>query len=112
MVVHHGGAGTTAAGLRAGVPSVIVPFMGDQPFWGKRVAELGVGPSPLPRKGLTAESLADVITQAVTDGEMQARAADLGANIRDEDGLANAAAAVRVYMGEGVIQHRHKFTIN
>ncbi|HEY1012134.1 MAG TPA: glycosyltransferase, partial [Herpetosiphonaceae bacterium] len=57
-VVHHGGAGTTAAGLRAGAPSVIVPFMGDQPFWGRRVADLGAGPAPIPRKQLTAERLA------------------------------------------------------
>ena len=49
-VVHHGGAGTTSAGLRAGVPSVVVPFFGDQPFWGQRVADLGVGPAPIPRQ--------------------------------------------------------------
>lgn len=49
-VVHHGGAGTTAAGLRAGKPSVIVPFFGDQPFWGDRVHALGAGPAPVPRK--------------------------------------------------------------
>ena len=48
------GAGTTAAGLRAGVPSVVIPFFGDQPFWGRRVAELGVGPAPIPRRKLTA----------------------------------------------------------
>ena len=66
-VVHHGGAGTTAAGLRAGVPSVIVPFFGDQPFWGQRVAHLGVGPAPIPRKRLTVERLAQAIHQAVTD---------------------------------------------
>jgi sterol 3beta-glucosyltransferase len=47
-VVHHGGAGTTAAGIRAGIPSLLIPFHGDQPFWGRRVAELGVGPEPLP----------------------------------------------------------------
>ncbi|MFN8418241.1 MAG: hypothetical protein U0528_03190 [Anaerolineae bacterium] len=47
-VVHHGGAGTTAAGLRAGVPSIIVPFFGDQPFWGQRTAALGVGTAPIP----------------------------------------------------------------
>ncbi len=56
-VVHHGGAGTTAAGLRAGVPSIIIPFFADQPFWGERVAALGVGPKPIPRKKLTAEKL-------------------------------------------------------
>ncbi len=47
-VIHHGGAGTTSAGLRAGVPSIIVPFFGDQPFWGQRVHDLGVGPGPSP----------------------------------------------------------------
>ncbi|MBC8171460.1 MAG: glycosyltransferase family 1 protein, partial [Anaerolineae bacterium] len=66
-VVHHGGAGTTAAGLQAGVPSIIVPFFGDQPFWGQRVAALGVGTAPIPRKNLTAEKLAQAITAAVGD---------------------------------------------
>ena len=51
-VVHHGGAGTTSAGLRAGVPAVVTPFFGDQPFWGQRVADLGVGPAPIPRRKL------------------------------------------------------------
>jgi UDP:flavonoid glycosyltransferase YjiC (YdhE family) len=54
-VVHHGGAGTTAAGLRAGVPSLVVPYFGDQFFWGQRVAELEVGPRPLARQKLSAE---------------------------------------------------------
>ncbi|MCA9914004.1 MAG: glycosyltransferase family 1 protein, partial [Anaerolineae bacterium] len=66
-VVHHGGAGTTAAGLRAGVPSILVPFFGDQPFWGRRVAQLGVGTQPVPRKKLTAENLAQAITLAAKD---------------------------------------------
>ena len=48
-VIHHGGAGTTAAGLWAGVPTVIIPFFGDQGFWGQRVAVLGVGTAPIPR---------------------------------------------------------------
>src|SRR3990172_7113368 len=52
-VVHHGGVGTTAAGLRAGVPSITVPYFGDQPFWGQCVAALGVGPRPIPRTKLT-----------------------------------------------------------
>ena len=77
-VVHHGGAGTTAAGLRAGVPSVVVPFFGDQPYWGQRVADLGVGPAPIPRKKLTAERLAQAIQTAVTDEAMRRRAAELG----------------------------------
>jgi sterol 3beta-glucosyltransferase len=49
-VVHHGGAGTTAAGLKAGVPSIIVPFFSDQPFWGYRIADLGVGTEPIEQK--------------------------------------------------------------
>ncbi len=52
-VVHHGGAGTTAAGLRAGIPTIIVPHFIDQPFWGQRVADLGAGPQPIPRRQLT-----------------------------------------------------------
>ena len=87
-VVHHGGAGTTGAGFRAGVPSVLVPHMGDQPFWAKRVTELGVGPQPMPRRKLTSERLAAAITTATTDQNMQARAAALGERIRAEDGVA------------------------
>lgn len=89
-VVHHGGAGTTAAALRAGVPSLVVPFFGDQPFWGRRVAELGVGPAAIPRKKLTAENLAAAITQMLSDSEMNRRAAALGARIRAEDGVGRA----------------------
>jgi sterol 3beta-glucosyltransferase len=96
-VVHHGGAGTTAAGLGAGVPSVIIPFMGDQPFWGKRVAELGVGPAPIPRKRLTGEQLADAIEEAVSNTAMRQRAAELGEKIRAEAGIDNAVALIEQY---------------
>jgi sterol 3beta-glucosyltransferase len=85
-VVHHGGAGTTAAGL----PSVITPFFGDQPYWGQRVHALGVGPRPIPRAKLTAKRLADAIAQAVTDPSMKRHAAVLGEKIRAEDGVGNA----------------------
>jgi sterol 3beta-glucosyltransferase len=94
-VVHHGGVGTTAAGLRAGVPSVIIPFFGDQSFWAQRVAELGVGPQPIPRKRLTAERLAQAVQEAVTNQAMRQRAADLGGRIRAEDGIARAVAVVQ-----------------
>jgi sterol 3beta-glucosyltransferase len=87
-VVHHGGAGTTGAGFRAGVPSILVPHMGDQPFWAKRVTELGVGPQAIPRRKLTSERLAAAITTATTDQNIQARAAALGERIRGEDGIA------------------------
>jgi UDP:flavonoid glycosyltransferase YjiC (YdhE family) len=94
-VVHHGGAGTTAAGLRAGVPSVVIPFFGDQPFWGQRIAELGVGPAPIPRQKLTVERLAQAIQKAVTDQTMRQCAAHLGAKIQAEDGIARAVAIVQ-----------------
>jgi len=89
-VVHHGGAGTTAAGLRAGVPLVVVPHMGDQPFWGQRVEALGVGPKAIPRHKLTASALAEAMRRAASDASMRARASALGAKIRAEDGLTEA----------------------
>jgi sterol 3beta-glucosyltransferase len=89
-VVHHGGASTTAAGLRAGVPSVVIPFFGDQPFWGRRVADLGVGTTPIPRKSLTAERLAQAIHEVVTNDGMRQRAAKLGKQIQSEDGIKSA----------------------
>jgi len=92
-LVHHGGAGTTAEGLRAGVPSVVTPFFADQPFWGQRVADLGVGPAPIPQKQLTAGALAEAIRVAVTDADMRHRAAALGQKIRAEDGVARAVEA-------------------
>jgi len=93
-VVHHGGSGTTGSGLRAGVPSVLVPHMSDQPFWAERVQELGVGPRPIPRRQLTAVRLAAAITSAVTDTDMGARAAALGERIRAEDGIGQAVGII------------------
>jgi sterol 3beta-glucosyltransferase len=89
-VVHHGGAGTTGAGFRAGIPSVLVPHLGDQSFWAKQVTELGVGPKPIPCRKLTAERLAAAITAATSDQTMRARSAALGERIRAEDGVARA----------------------
>jgi UDP:flavonoid glycosyltransferase YjiC (YdhE family) len=96
-VVHHGGAGTTAAGLRAGVPSILIPFFGDQAFWGHRVFELGVGPKPMPRKQLTAELLANAIQLAVNDTMMQEQAAKLGTKIQNEDGIARAVELIEQF---------------
>jgi sterol 3beta-glucosyltransferase len=98
-VVHHGGAGTTAEGLRAGVPTVIVPFAFDQPFWGARVKALGVGPDPVPLKRLTADRLARAITLAVTDSDIKQRASAYGAAIRAEDGVGNAVKVIGRYFG-------------
>ncbi|MCO5192546.1 MAG: glycosyltransferase [Anaerolineae bacterium] len=94
-VIHHGGAGTTAAGLRVGVPSILIPFFADQPFWGQRVAQLGVGPKPIPRKKLSAEKLANAIHIAVTDSAMRDRAAQLGMRIRAENGVAQAVELIQ-----------------
>ena len=93
-LVHHGGAGTTAAALRAGIPSLLIPFLGDQPFWGKHVHDLGVSARPIPRKKLSAERLAAAIQQITTNTAMHKRAAALGAKIRAEDGVANAVKII------------------
>lgn len=87
--IQHGGAGTTAASLRAGKPTAVCPFFGDQPFWGRRIAELGVGPTPLTRKALTAEAMAAAMI-AMDDPILRSRAAALGAAIRNENGVAAA----------------------
>ena len=88
-------------GAARGVPSIIVPFFGDQPFWGRRVAALGVGPQPIPRRKLTSGRLAGALRVAVTDPGMRRRAAELGARIRGEDGVAAAVAVI------GRIEARH-----
>ncbi len=93
-VVHHGGAGTTGEGLRAGVPSVLIPFFTDQPLWARRVAMLRVGPMPIARKDLSVDRLTTAIGQAVKDAQMRDRAVRLGAKIRSEDGVAQAVAVL------------------
>jgi len=89
-VVHHGGAGTTAAGLRAGVPAIVIPFFADQPFWGRQLAHLGVGAEPIPKKKLAVDNLAKAIQSVVSDRPMQNRAAILGQSIRVEQGVKQA----------------------
>jgi UDP:flavonoid glycosyltransferase YjiC (YdhE family) len=89
-VVHHGGVGTTGAGMRAGVPNIIIPHFADQFFWGKQVARLRAGPQPIPRQQLTAEKLAAAIRQAVTDNEMRRRAEEIGRKIQSENGTNKA----------------------
>lgn len=99
-IVHHGGSGTTAAALRAGVPSAVVSHMADQPYWGRRIHELGVGAPLIRRHELTTERLAENIRLMVSDTAMQKRAIDLGNRIQQEDGLANAVAAFKEILGK------------
>ena len=93
-VIHHGGAGTTAAGLTAGVPSIIVPFHGDQPFWGHLISKLGVGPNPIPRKKLSAARLVKAIQEVETDEEISENASKLGSEIRAENGIEKAISII------------------
>jgi sterol 3beta-glucosyltransferase len=87
-VVHHAGAGTTAAGLRAGVPAVAVPALADQPFWARRLHRLGVSPPPIPLGALTPSRLAAALRAVTTDPHYAARAAALSARLSAEDGAA------------------------
>jgi UDP:flavonoid glycosyltransferase YjiC (YdhE family) len=98
-IVHHGGAGTTGAGLRAGVPNIVIPHFSDNYFWGNRVVALGAGPEPIPRKRLTPERLAAAITKAVGDRNMRQRVAAIGQQLQAEDGVARAIDVFHQYLG-------------
>jgi len=82
---HHGGAGTTAASLRSGLPTIIVPFFGDQYFWGRIVSEAGAGPTPVPIGSLTAETLAEAIRFALGP-KVRERARDLSRKVKTQQG--------------------------
>jgi UDP:flavonoid glycosyltransferase YjiC (YdhE family) len=104
-VVHHGGAGTTAAAVRAGVPSLAIPFVGDQFFWGRQLFRLGVGPRPVSLARLSVGRLAGALRAAIGDEAMRQRAAELGQGIRDEDGVGQAVEAFQhspVTLGEPI----------
>lgn len=91
-VVHHGGAGTTAVGLLNGKPTTVIPFFGDQPFWGDRIAAAGAGPQPIPYKELNATVLAEAIRFCHTEGAMTA-AKQIARQMSAERGVENAAAS-------------------
>lgn len=96
-VVHHGGAGTTAAGLRAGRPTVVVPFFADQFFWAWRVDALGVATRALPRKRLTAERLAKAVERAAHEAGIRENARRLGERIAREDGVGRAVSLIEQF---------------
>lgn len=99
-VVHHGGAGTTAAGLRAGRPTLVCPFGLDQPFWGARVHALGVGPAPLPQRRLEAGALARALADLVGNPRYRERAAAVADAIAGEGGVAAAVVAIERIVSE------------
>jgi sterol 3beta-glucosyltransferase len=88
-VIHHGGSGTTAAGIRAGRPSLICPHLGDQPFWGHRVHSLGAGPAPIPAKRISVRRAQHALGSLV-DPAVQRAAGALGELIGREDGVNRA----------------------
>jgi UDP:flavonoid glycosyltransferase YjiC (YdhE family) len=90
-VVHHGGAGTTAAGLYAGLPTLVIPFGGDQPFWGQQIYRRGLGPKPIPRDKMSEHKLARALSQLVGNPAFRENAQYISKHLRMEDGAATAA---------------------
>lgn len=95
--IHHGGAGVTGAVLRAGLPSLAIPFGADQPFWARQVAKLGVGPAAIAYQRLTVENLTEAISQLLQNAEMKQRAAEVGQQVQAEDGLGSAMEIINQY---------------
>jgi UDP:flavonoid glycosyltransferase YjiC (YdhE family) len=93
-VLHHGGAGTTHAACAAGVPSVVVPHVGDQRYWADRLHRLGVAPAPQLVKELRADRLAEAALATAADPRMREAARELARGLGSEDGLGTAVAAI------------------
>lgn len=93
-IVHHGGAGTTGAAAASGRPQVVCPFVADQPFWARRMHDLGVAPTPIPQREITAEGLAGALRRAVDGPGLHASAEELGRLVRAERGTAVAVDAL------------------
>ena len=101
VIVHHGGAGATGAGLRSGKPNIVVPFAVDQPFWARRVALLGAGPAPIPVKQFNARSFGVALECVLSDAAIQTRAEAVGTQIRSEDGVGNAVRLIEAHAASG-----------
>nr|XP_043638337.1 sterol 3-beta-glucosyltransferase UGT80A2-like [Erigeron canadensis] len=91
-VVHHGGAGTTAEGLKAACPTTVISFFGDQPFWGERIHARGVGPPPIPVDEFTLPKLIDAI-KFMLDPKVKERVVELAKAMENEDGVDGAVKA-------------------
>lgn len=96
MLIHHGGAGTISAALRAGTPQVVVPFMADQPFWGSRVHAIGVAPKPIRVSQLSVEKMVSAMAEAESKSILE-RAQARGQRIRSEEGVMNAVKLIESY---------------
>jgi sterol 3beta-glucosyltransferase len=96
LVIHHGGAGTTAAGLRAGIPNVVIPFMADQSFWGRRVHAIGAGPKSILVRDLSVEKLSRSIVEAENESVREG-AREIGQQISSEDGTGEAVKWIETY---------------
>lgn len=97
-IVHHGGFGTTSAGLKAGIPSMAVPHIIDQFIWGQKLFDLGVGPKPLPRTKMSVETFSEALTDLTTNLKYQDNAREIGTKIRAEDGVAVAVRLIEESM--------------
>jgi MGT family glycosyltransferase len=109
-LVHHGGFGTTAAGLRAGIPAQVVPHIIDQFMWGQRVFELGSGPQPIPRNKLTIESLNLALGRLLEDTDMRRTARRIGEQIRTENGVGKACDFIELEFSRRDYPHQSTTT--
>jgi len=98
-VIHHGGAGTTAAALKAGKPMIISPFTGDQPFWARRMKELGVATEPLTEKEMSVERLVHRIRELTGNPSLHHRADEMAAHLRDEKGVEATVDFIEEHLG-------------
>ena len=106
-IVHHGGAGTTGAAIRAGKPSVVTPFIADQFAWARLLNARGLAPMSLPHRTVNADALAAAIKTALHDEAMRERAKAIGASVRAENGLVRAVEAIeRSTCGESGSRYR------
>jgi UDP:flavonoid glycosyltransferase YjiC (YdhE family) len=98
-VIHHGGAGTTGAAVRAGIPSIIIPFFFDQGFWADRLEKLGAGPPRLSKKALSRQTMATVINNTLNNQTIHDTLKKLSAKLNAENGVNNAVNLLLTTMG-------------
>ena len=107
-VVHHGGAGTTAAGVLACKPTLVVPFGGDQPFWGQRIYDLGIGPKPIKRENLTVEKLADALIKLTHTPRFNVAVSEIGERMKYENGTLLAADIVEREINDWIAEDKRR----